>query len=185
MGLREWIFKIFTDLGVSETNTAFNVLADVLSMLAIPLLIGLIKLACDFIASMRSGFTGKWEQLIYDPSTPYEGKPTKKDIYYMKHYRFKHSDKLRKNVKGRIVGKEPDDRKKRKWDFYGYLDGNVLTIIFQSDTGQKSRGCIYLKYVRFNEKDVFKGYYLEEHDNPGNSIDKTPLILRKIERKKR
>ena len=184
-GLREIIFEFFKFIfHVNSSNVFFNVLSDILSMLAIPLILALIKILFNFVTSIRSGYTGKWEQLIYDPLKPYEGEPEKIDIYRMKHFRYKYSGKLRKNIKGSIVGVFPKDRKKRKWKFYGYLDGNILTIIYQSKSGQKSRGCIYLRFVRDNNEEFFKGYYLEEHDGPENIIDKTPLILRKIGRNK-
>lgn len=119
-----------------------------------------------------SKFSGEWEQLIFSNNS-YEGDPIKKDVYKLKHTKIRYSGELSINMKGSIIRTFPINDNK-KWKFIGYLDGDILTILYQSEEGQKSRGCIYVKLYKDYE---FRGYYLEEHRD--GKIDKTPLIIRK------
>lgn len=123
-----------------------------------------------------SQFSGEWEQQIFDSSNDtYEGNAIKIDTYKIKHQKTKYSRKLVINISGIITRDFPIEQKHRKWDFSGYLDGDVLTILYQSSQEvQKSRGCIYVKLFKDFE---FRGYYLEEHKD--GKIDKTPVIIRK------
>ena len=113
---------------------------------------------------------------IFDNSNDtYEGKAIKIDTYKVRHQKTKYSGKLVINISGIITRDFPTNQKHRKWDFSGYLEGSVLTILYQSSQeGQKSRGCIYVKLFKDFE---FRGYYLEEHED--GKIDKTPVIIRK------
>lgn len=125
----------------------------------------------------NSEYSGLWEQLIFPyGDDTYTEIPVKRDFYNMKHKKMKYSGKLIINISGTIQRDYP--KIGRKWDMEGYLDGNVLTIIYQSQEGQKSRGCIYLTLYKDYE---FRGFYLEEHRD--GAIDKTPLILRKIDKR--
>lgn len=124
----------------------------------------------------ESEYTGEWEQLIYENGdNDCQGKPIKQDRYELKHSKHRRSDSLVVNVRGTIRRIVPVASNNRQWKFIGYLDGNVLTILYQANEGQRSRGCIYLKLVSDFQ---FKGYYLEEHKD--GTIDKTPLIIRKV-----
>lgn len=123
----------------------------------------------------KSKFSGEWEQYIFaDDNNTYEGVPIKKDVYKLKHKKISYSGKLVINIEGTIKRDSPSEQNHRKWDFIGYLDGDILTILYQSQEGQKSRGCIYVRLFKDFE---FRGYYLEEHRD--GTIDKTPLIIKK------
>ncbi len=78
------------------------------------------------------------------------------------------------NIVGTISRVTPEEQNHRQWDVIGYLEGNVLTMLYQAKEAQKSRGCIYVKLFADFE---FRGYYLEEHSD--GTIDKTPLIIKK------
>lgn len=121
----------------------------------------------------RSIYSGQWEQLIYE-NDDYIGEPIKKDIYNLKHKKLRYSGKMTVNIVGTISRISPEKQKYRQWDVVGYLDGNILTMMYQAKEAQKSRGCIYVKLFTDFE---FRGYYLEEHDD--GTIDKIPLIIKK------
>lgn len=130
----------------------------------------------SFWKSRNSAYNGTWEQLIYENNdVNCQGEIIKRDLYEIKHIRSKRTDKLVINMTGTIKRVYPIEQSARIWDFFGYLDGDVLTIMYQSQEGQKSRGCIYLKLA---PDFLFHGYYLEEHID--GTIDKTPLILKKV-----
>ena len=128
----------------------------------------------DWINIKTSKYSGKWWQYIYD-NFEYEGEPIKTDIYHIKHRKAKYTGKLTVNITGTIKRVKPESHNHRKWDIIGYLDGDVLTIIYQSYEGQKSRGCIY---VRLYGDFEFRGFYLEEHKD--GTIEKLPLIIKKM-----
>ncbi len=129
-----------------------------------------------FIKMSKSEYTGKWEQLIYEnEDEQYTGSVIKRDIYEIKHTKIFYTGKLVINISGTIRRVAPAEQQHRRWDCIGYLDGEVLTILYQSKELQKSRGCIYLRLFKDFE---FRGYYLEEHKD--GTIDKTPLIMRKV-----
>ena len=107
----------------------------------------LIKKALELIKINKSIYSGIWEQFIYDNDN-YSGKP--------------------------ISRVTPEEQNHRQWDVIWYLEGNVLTMLYQAKEAQKSRGCIYVKLFADFE---FRGYYLEEHSD--GTIDKTPLIIKK------
>lgn len=131
----------------------------------------------------KSRYSGHWVQMIYPKyDLDYACEPEKIDVYTLKHKKFKYTGKLIDNVSGTIQRVYPPEQCKRSWDFFGYLDGGIMTILYQADEGQKSRGCIYLKLKYQNGLDDFRGYYLEEHDD--GTIDKTPVVLFKVEEKK-
>lgn len=130
------------------------------------------QLVC-IVKIRNSKFSGEWEQLIFN-NNYYEGNPIKRDVYKLKHKKIRYSGKLIINIEGTIIRIFPQDQKHRKWDFIGYLEGEVLTILYQAQEGQKSRGCIYVKLYNDFE---FRGYYLEGHKD--GTIDKTPLIIKK------
>ena len=144
---------------------------------------GLIALAStlyqDFV-NRKSQFSGKWEQLIYKSGDDtYSGPIIKRDIYELKHIKLKRTGKIAVNVTGTIQRQMPDNQRHRKWDFIGYLDGNILTILYESAEAQVSRGCIYLILSRDKDgRDRFRGFYLEEHQH--GVIDKTPLVIQKL-----
>lgn len=126
-----------------------------------------------------SKFSGYWEQLIYEKGDDnYKGSAIKIDYYKLRHVKLRYSGKLVQNITGEIKRKKP--KIGRKWEIFGYLDGDILTMIYQSEEGQKSRGCIYVKMQPDYE---FQGFYLEEHKD--GVIDKTPLIIRKVQDKKK
>lgn len=132
-----------------------------------------IKKALEIIQIKKSIYSGNWEQLIYD-NNDYTGEPIKRDIYKLKHKKLRYSGKMTVNIVGTISRVSPEEQKHRKWDVIGYLEGNILTMLYQAKEAQKSRGCIYVKlYADFE----FRGYYLEEHSD--GTIDKTPLIIKK------
>ena len=132
-----------------------------------------IKKALEIIQIKQSIYSGNWEQLIYD-NNDYTGEPIKRDIYKLKHKKLRYSGKMTVNIVGTISRVSPEEQKHRKWDVIGYLEGNILTMLYQAKEAQKSRGCIYVKlYADFE----FRGYYLEEHSD--GTIDKTPLIIKK------
>ena len=133
---------------------------------------GLTK-AHEIFKIKKSKFSGEWEQQIFDEDS-YEGKPIKTDIYKLKHKKIRYSGRLVVNIEGTIIRKYPIQQEPKKWNFIGYLDGDILTMLYQSQEGQRSRGCIYVKLYRDFE---FRGYYLEEHKD--GTIDKTPLIIKK------
>lgn len=127
--------------------------------------------------SRHSEYSGLWEQLIFPYNDEnYEEVPRKRDFYDMQHKKMRNTDKLVINIFGTIQRDYP--QRSKEWDINGYLDGDVLTILYQSKAGQKSRGCIYLILYKDYE---FRGFYLEEHKD--GTIDKTPLILRKLKDK--
>lgn len=128
------------------------------------------------LKNRKSEYTGEWEQLIYNNGDDEcQGKPIKQDRYELIHSKHRHSGNLVVNVHGTIRRIIPSTSNSRQWKFIGYLNGNVLTILYQAKEGQRSRGCIYLRLVSDFQ---FKGYYLEEHKD--GTIDKTPLIIRKV-----
>ncbi len=130
----------------------------------------------EIIRIRKSEYTGKWEQLIYaNEDELYTGSVVKRDIYEIKHTKMLYTGKLVMNIRGTIHRVAPVEQQHRKWDCIGYLDGDILTILYQSKEAQKSRGCIYLRLFKDFE---FRGYYLEEHRD--GTIDKTPLIIRKM-----
>lgn len=130
----------------------------------------------SYIKVRKSEYTGKWEQLIYASGDEgYEGEIVKQDQYDIKHTKLKYSGRLVSNIRGTIQRVSPTNQRHRRWDCIGYLDGEVLTILYQSMEAQKSRGCIYLRLFKDFE---FRGYYLEEHKD--GTIDKTPVIIRKV-----
>ena len=133
----------------------------------------LIKKALELIKINKSIYSGIWEQFIYDKDN-YSGKPIKNDIYKLKHKRLRYSGKMTVNIVGTISRVTPEEQNHRQWDVIGYLEGNVLTMLYQAKEAQKSRGCIYVKLFADFE---FRGYYLEEHSD--GTIDKTPLIIKK------
>lgn len=129
----------------------------------------------NWFRSHASPYSGEWEQQIYEASdVNCKGSPIKIDTYKIKHKKSIYAGKLVVNVTGTIMRNSPSGQTDKRWNFIGYLDGDVLTIIYQSREGQKSRGCIYVKLV---EDFKFKGYYLEEHKD--GQIDKTPLVIKK------
>lgn len=133
----------------------------------------LIKELVQLCAHKSSKYTGQWMQMIYERND-YSGTPIKQDMYYIKHKKIRYSGKQVINVEGTIERSYPENQKHRKWDVFGYLEGGVLTLLYQSQEGQKSRGCIYAKlYTDFE----FRGFYLEEHKD--GRIDKTPVIIKK------
>lgn len=123
--------------------------------------------------------TGWWEQIIYNPETPYCGEPEKIDYYFIEHSKTLYAGELNINIEGRIRRRYPlSDR--RTWKVCGYLADDVFTLLYRADEGQKSRGCIY---VKMRHEGYYEGYYLEEHldeEKGVEIIDKTPLILRKV-----
>ena len=125
----------------------------------------------------KSEYSGIWRQEIYE-NNDYSGRPIKVDEYEIKHKKLLYSGKLTVNITGKIHRKEPANEDHRWWDFVGYLDGDILTILYQSIEGQKSRGCIYVKLSHQNGQDDFRGFYLEEHID--GKVDKTPLIIKKV-----
>ncbi|MGN8753438.1 hypothetical protein [Blautia sp. HCP3S3_C4] len=132
-----------------------------------------IKKALEIIQIKKSIYSGNWEQLIYD-NNDYTGEPIKRDIYKLKHKKLRYSGKMTVNIVGTISRVSPEKQKHRKWHVIGYLEGNILTMMYQAKEAQKSRGCIYVKLFADFE---FRGYYLEEHSD--GTIDKTPLIIKK------
>lgn len=121
----------------------------------------------------KSKFSGEWEQQIFD-NNDYKGQAVKIDVYELKHIKTRYSGKLIINIEGIIKRTYPTEQTHREWDFIGYLDGDILTILYQSQEGQRSRGCIYAKLFTDFE---FRGYYLEEHNS--GIIDTVPLIIKK------
>lgn len=138
------------------------------------LIIGWFANKCLLYYNTRSSkYSGKWIQSIYTKAD-FSGTPIKQDIYNIKHKKTNYSGKLIINIEGTISRSYPKIQSHRKWDIIGYLDGDILTILYQAQEGQKSRGCIYAKlYTDFE----FRGYYLEEHKD--GTIDKTPVIIKK------
>jgi len=125
--------------------------------------------------SRKSEYTGKWNQFIYKQDDDnYQGEVIKQDQYDIKHAKVMYSGKLVANIHGTIQRVSPAVQAHRRWDCIGYLDGDVLTILYQSMEAQKSRGCIYLRLTGDFE---FRGFYLEEHKD--GTIDKTPVIIKK------
>ena len=146
VGLREWLYQFFLQLGADPSIEFYAILADILSLLAIPFALEILKLLIEGIQLLlHSGFTGRWEQFIYDPKSPYVGTPVKVDYYRMWHFGFSNSNKLRKNIKGTIRRKAPNNESNRKWKFYGYLDGDILTIIYSFANGRNLCNIIYVK----------------------------------------
>lgn len=128
-----------------------------------------------YLRIRRSKYTGKWDQLIYlQGDDTYQGGVVKQDQYEIKHMKLRYSGHLVINIRGTIRRVSPPDQAHRRWDCIGYLDGDILTILYQSMEGQKSRGCIYLRLIKDFE---FRGYYLEEHKD--STIDKVPVIIKK------
>ena len=133
------------------------------------------KTYLGYLRIKKSEYTGKWDQFIYaQDDDMYQGEVLKRDQYEIKHSKVKYTGNLVTNLCGTIQRVFPLEQTHRHWDFIGYLDGEVLTILYQAMEGQKSRGCIYLRLYRDFE---FRGFYLEEHKD-GN-IDKTPVIIKK------
>ncbi len=139
----------------------------------------LFKRISNYVRIRKSDISGWWEQLIYEnDDDAYEKSVVKRDYYRLKHTKTRYSGNLIINIKGKIRRAEPESE--RKWDVLGYLDGDILTMIYQSGKqSQKSRGCIYVKLI---PDDEFRGFYLEEHED--GVIDKTPLVIRKVKGKK-
>lgn len=153
-----------------------GIIAGVISSCIVCLVCFFLKKFINFIKIGQSEFTGTWRQFIYAPDdTDYKGEIVKEDKYEIKHSKLKYAGKLVTNVRGTIQRVSPTDQGHRRWDCIGYLDGEVLTILYQSMEAQKSRGCIYLRLFKDFE---FRGYYLEEHKD--GLIDKTPVIIRKV-----
>lgn len=135
-----------------------------------------VKEILDARKIKKSIYSGVWEQLIYNNSD-YSGKPIKRDLYKLKHKKLSYSGKMTVNIRGTLSRIVPESQNYREWDVIGYLDGNILTMLYQAKEAQRSRGCIYVKLVADFE---FRGYYLEEHKD--GTIDKTPLIIKKKEK---
>lgn len=95
-----------------------------------------------------SKYSGKWIQSIYTKAD-FSGTPIKQDIYNIKHKKTNYSGKLIINIEGTISRSYPKIQSHRKWDIIGYLDGDILTILYQAQEGQKSRGCIYATDLLF------------------------------------
>lgn len=128
-----------------------------------------------YLKIRKSEYTGKWDQFVYSQGDDmYQGEVIKRDQYEIKHIKMRYTGNLVTNIHGTIQRVIPLDQTHRHWDCIGYLDGEILTILYQSMEGQKSRGCIYLRL--FNDFE-FRGYYLEEHRD--GTIDKTPVIIKK------
>jgi hypothetical protein len=158
------------------TANANGIVIGILTGIIVAIIAYCFKNIISYWKSRNSAYNGTWEQLIYEnDDVNYQGEIIKRDIYQIKHIRYKHTEKLVVNMTGTIKRVYPIVQNARIWDFFGYLDGDVLTVIYQSQEGQKSRGCIYLKLVSDLK---FQGYYLEEHRD--GMIDKTPLILKKL-----
>lgn len=132
-----------------------------------------VKRIIDRIRCNKSIYTGEWEQWIY-LSDDYTGEPIKKDIYKLKHKKLRDSTEMTINVTGTISRISPKEKSYKRWDVIGYLQGDVLTLLYQAKEAQKSRGCVYVRLFADFE---FRGYYLEEHSD--GTIDKTPLIIKK------
>lgn len=130
-----------------------------------------IKLLIYYKKVRKSNLSGEWEQKIYDLTT---NECMKTDIYNMKFVDYKDSGLLHINVTGTIKRVQPLTQGHRRWQFKGYLEGDVLTILYQSQRGVKSRGCIYARLV---DDFKFEGIYLEEHID--GKIDSTHLVLTK------
>lgn len=134
-----------------------------------------IRKSYSSLKSGKSEYTGEWEQFIYeDGDDDCQGDPIKTDKYELIHSKHRRSRNL-VNIHGTIKRILPSTPNDRQWKFIGCLEGDILTILYQANEGQKSRGCIYLRLVSDFQ---FKGYYLEEHKD--GTIDKTPLIIRKV-----
>lgn len=153
-----------------------GIIAGVIATFIATFIVFVIKKAIESAKMKHSEYTGQWDQLIYkNEDVLYEGEVIKRDRYNISHIKLLYSGKLIINIKGTIQRKFPLEQNHRRWDCIGYLDGDVLTILYQSDEAQKSRGCIYLRLENDFE---FRGYYLEEHRD--GMIDKTPVILKKV-----
>ena len=127
------------------------------------------------IKNRESDLTGEWVQNIYAVNDKkYQGEIVKSDTYKLKHMRIFETDEISININGTIERTFPQNQNDKRWTFIGCYSGNVLTILFQSKEGQRSRGCIYAKLIGSYE---FRGFYLEEHKD--GTIDKVPLIIKK------
>ena len=154
-------------------NNIDGLIIGVVTSILVSIIGWLVKQGILIMVNKSSKYSGKWIQLIYEHNN-YSGIPIKKDIYCIKHKKIRYSGKLVVNMEGTIERFYPEFQKHRKWDVIGYLQGDVLTLLYQSQEGQKSRGCIYARlYTDFE----FRGFYLEEHKD--GRIDKTPVIIKK------
>ena len=155
------------------TNNRDGLIVGIITSIIVTFGVWFIKNGIQLYVNRSSKYSGKWIQMIYERND-YSGIPVKKDVYNIKHKRIRYAGKLVINVEGRIKRSYPENQNHRKWDVIGYLEGDVLTLLYQSQEGQKSRGCIYAKlYTDFE----FRGFYLEEHKD--GRIDKTPVIIKK------
>lgn len=163
------------------TGLITGLISGIVTGLIVAIIIHLIKQKYWKIKIGKSLYSGCWVQKIYkNDDDDYSGEPIKIDEYLVDHKKFKYTGKLTINISGTIRRLYPTNQSNRTWDFLGYLDGDVLTILYQSKEGQKSRGCIYVKLqYHQTEKDDFRGFYLEEHKD--GTIDKNPLIICKVE----
>lgn len=162
---------------ICQNRDAFiiGIITGIIAGFLVALIGFLIKKLIEIFTISPSDYSGRWQQLIYsNDDTDYSGSPIKVDLYDLTYKKTKNPERLVNNVSGTITRIRP--KQNRKWDFTGYLYGDVLTILYQSakDT-QKSRGCIYVRHKQDNE---FRGYYLEEHED--GTIDKTPVIIKKL-----
>lgn len=155
------------------TNNRDGIIVGIITSIIVTFGVWLIKNGVQLYVNRSSKYSGKWIQMIYERND-YLGNPIKEDVYNIKHKKIRYGGKMIINVEGTIERSYPESQKHRKWDVIGYLEGDVLTLLYQSHEGQKSRGCIYVKlYTDFE----FRGFYLEEHKD--GRIDKTPVVIKK------
>lgn len=157
------------------SNNLSGIIVGIISSGIVMAIGGAVKNYLNSRKIRKSGYTGKWDQFIYAKGDDmYQGEIIKRDQYELKHTKMRYTGKLVTNIHGTIRRVFPLDQTHRRWDCVGYLDDEILTILYQSMEPQKSRGCIYLRLYKDFE---FRGFYLEEHED--STIDKTPVIIKK------
>lgn len=135
----------------------------ILASIVATLIINVIK---EIVLYKRAPFTGEWVDEICDSS----GKVVKSDTYQLK------QNKRDNTIKGKIRRVLPSDQSYRKCHCIGVIDGDFMILIFwpiRENNISRVNGCMYLKHEADN---VFKGYYMTEHNE---RMDMTPITLKK------
>ena len=140
-----------------------GVLASLVATLLVYVITALVK---GYRFFKNAPFTGEW----YDEICDEFGNVVKSDTYDLK------QNKRDNTIKGNIHRTLPVDQNYRRCHCIGVVDGDFMILVFwpiRENNISRVNGCMYLKHCDDN---VFKGYYLTEHNE---NMDLTPITLKK------